>query len=76
MTNDELIALMRALEVAKEHPGSLGAIMHEAQPHWVFVRKRMIENGILSTNEFDTYNSINWKNAKTYLNRLKEMYRV
>lgn len=72
MTNDELNALMRALEVAKEHPGSLGAIMHEAQPHWVFVRKRMIENGILSTNEFGEYNSVSWKSAEMYLNQLKQ----
>lgn len=72
MTNEELKALIRALEVAKEHPGSLGAIMHEAQPHWVFVRECMIKNGVLSTNEFGTYNSISWKKAEAYLNRLKE----
>ena len=74
MTNEEYNALIRALEVAKEHPGSLGAIIHVAQPHWVFVRERMIDNGVLCANEFGEYNSIKWKNAEAYLNRLKEIY--
>ena len=73
MTNDEYKALIRAIEIAKEHPTSLGAIIHVAQPHWLFVKERMIENGILYANEFGEYNSIRWKNAVDYINRLKEI---
>lgn len=72
MTNEEYKALIRALEVAKEHPESLGAIIHVAQPHWLFVKDCMIENGILYANEFGEYNSIRWKSAEVYLNQLRQ----
>lgn len=63
MTNEEYNALIRALEVAKEHPGSLGAIIHVAQPHWLVVKDYLIKHGIFLKNEFGVYDIILWKKA-------------
>lgn len=70
MTNEEFNALIRALEVAKEHPGSLGAIIHVAQPHWLVVKDYLIRQGIFQKNEFGVYDKILWKKAEEELKRL------
>lgn len=72
MTNEEYNALIRALEVAKEHPGSLGAIIHVAQPHWSVVRDYLIKHGIFQINEFGVYDKMSWKKASEELKRLTE----
>lgn len=70
MTNEEYKALIRALEVAKEHPTSLGAIIHVAQPHWLVVKDCLIKFGILQINEFGIYDKVSWKKAAEELKRL------
>lgn len=70
MTNEEYNALIRALEVAKEHPTSLGAIIHVAQPHWLEVKSYLIKHGVFQKNEFGIYDKISWKEAAEELKRL------
>lgn len=70
MTKEELKALIRALEVAKEHPTSIGAIMHVAQPHWLVIKDYLIKFGILQINEFGIYDKVSWKKAAEELKRL------
>ena len=63
MTQEEYQAFINVLEYAKEHPTDLIHMQLCAKQYWPFVRKVLIDKGVLIRNEFGGYTHANWRQA-------------
>lgn len=72
MTQGEYQALLSVLEYAKEHPTDLNHMQLCAKQYWPFVRKFLIDKGVLIRNEFGEYTHANWRKAAYILKFLEE----